>query len=112
MTFRLAKKEIQFLVVTFPFFFLMGPYQVITLLATAWEVQWVIDGNHPLEFHRFPPSQIFDNFIGAPAIWLFTWAMYMGYRRGHFTAALTELIESIQESKQKPKLKNTPPQQP
>lgn len=92
----ITRKEKQFLAVTFPFFFILGPFQTLVLLSTGWTIspQWdyLNLGNR---HHVLPQAQILDNFAGLPAIWFMTWVIYVAYTRGHFDVAIIDLLESL-----------------
>lgn len=92
---HLTKNEKRFLVITFPFYFLMGPFQVLALLSTGWGVQLVVNVDNPMQPHHFPIAQIIDNFVGMPAIWIITFVLYAAYRRGHFGEMVAELLEAF-----------------
>lgn len=76
---------------------MFGPFQTMNLLLTAWSVQLIVDNEHPLEFHKLPIAQIFDNFVGGPCLAIGMWTMYVAYRRGHLDEAISELVSSISE---------------
>lgn len=83
---------------------LFGPFQTAGLLLSGWTIAptWDYDAV-AVKYHILPQLQIYDNFLGAPALALFTWLLYIAYTRGHLTEALTDLITSFQSATAKDK---------